>query len=190
MPSAPPQPAYRDRLLAANRAVITRIRNTVSGVGHDALTRRPNDGGWSMAEVLEHLIVSADSYLERLRTVVRENSGRVASPDARWKPTLSGGLLVWSMRSPRKFPAPKMYKPGPSPRPRVLEEFLQRQEEVGRLLTEAGSMDWRRVRMRSPVLPIIHMNLGDALTVLVVHAERHAGQIERVKARTSGAIAS
>jgi hypothetical protein len=25
------------------------------------------------------------------------------------------------------------------------------------------------------------MNLGDALTVLVVHAERHAAQIERVR---------
>jgi hypothetical protein len=43
-------------------------------------------------------------------------------------------------------------------------------------------MDWRRVRMRSPVAPLLRMNLGDALTVLVVHAERHAGQIERVKA--------
>lgn len=185
MASALPQAEYRDRLLAANRAVIDRIRKTVSGVPHDALTRRPDDGGWSMGEVLEHLIISADSYLERLRGIVRENKDRAASPNASWKPTLGGGLLVWSMRSPRKTPAPKMYKPGPSPRPRVLEEFLQRQEEAGRLIAEAGSMDWRRVRMRSPVLPIIHMNVGDALTVLVVHAERHAGQIERVKARTS-----
>ena len=83
-----------------------------------------------------------------------------------------------------------MYKPGPTARPRVLEEFLQRQEEVGRLIAEAGTMDWRRVRMRSQVLPIVRMNLGDALTVLVVHAERHAGQIERVKARTSGGVTS
>lgn len=190
MPSALPQAEYRDRLLADNRAVIARIRNTVSGVGPEALARRPDDGGWSMAEVLEHLIISADSYLERLRSIVRENSGRAASPNANWKPTLGGGLLVWSMRSPRKTPAPRMYKPGPSPRPRVLEEFLQRQEEAGRLIAEAGSMDWRRVRMRSPVLPIIHMNVGDALTVLVVHAQRHAGQIERVKARTSGGAPS
>jgi uncharacterized damage-inducible protein DinB len=190
MASALPQAAYRDSLLAANRAVIDRIRKTVSGVGHDGLTRRPNDGGWSIAEVLEHLIVSADSYLERLRSLIPENGGRVAGPEARWKPTLGGGLLVWSMRSPRKSPAPKMYKPSPTPRPHALEEFLRRQEEVGRLLAEAGSMDWRRVRMRSPVLPIVHMNLGDALTVLVVHAERHAGQIERVKVSTSQGVTS
>ena len=190
MASPVAQGVHRDSLLAANRAVIDRIRKTVSGVGHDALTRRPNDGGWSIAEVLEHLIVSADSYLERVRSLVRENGGKAAGPDAGWKPTLGGGLLVWSMRSPRKSPAPKMYKPSPTPRPHALEEFLRRQEEVGRLITEAGTMDWRRVRMRSPVLPIIHMNLGDALTVLVVHAERHAGQIERVKASTSQGVTS
>jgi len=68
----------------------------------------------------------------------------------------------------------------------VLEEFLARQEDVGRLIAEAGTMDWRRVRMSSPVVPLLRMNLGDALTILVVHAERHAGQIERVKTKTSG----
>jgi uncharacterized damage-inducible protein DinB len=184
------QSEYRERLLTANSAVIDRIRSTLSDLPTSALSKPPQDGGWSIAEVLEHLIVSADSYLERLRKLVRDNGRRTTKPDARWKPTLGGGLLVWSMRSPRKSPAPKMYKPSPTARPHALEEFLRRQEEVGRLIAEAGSMDWRRVRMRSPVLPIIHMNLGDALTVLVVHAERHAGQIERVKASTSQGVTS
>jgi hypothetical protein len=31
----------------------------------------------------------------------------------------------------------------------------------------------------------MRMNVGDALTVLVVHAERHAAQIDRVKAALS-----
>jgi hypothetical protein len=180
------QSAHRESLLQANRAVVSRIGDTVSGVPPDAVTRQPPDGGWSIAEVLEHLIVSADSYLGRLRPLVEGKAGGTADTNATWKPTLMGGLLASSLRNPRKLRAPRLYKPGPSPRPRVLDEFLQRQEDVGRLISEAGTMDWRRVRMRSPVLPIINMNLGDALTVLVVHAERHAAQIERVKARTSG----
>lgn len=142
--------------------------------------KRPPTGGWSVAEVLEHLIVSADSYLHDIRPLVEQARPSVASGDPMWKPTLAGGLLVWSLKSPRKLPAPRSYKPGPSPRPRVLEEFLQRQEHVGRLITESAGLDWRRVKMRSPVAPILRMNLGDALTILVTHAERHAGQIERV----------
>jgi uncharacterized damage-inducible protein DinB len=179
------QAAHRDHLLVANRAVIDRIRDRVSGISPDTLTRRPPNGGWSVAEVLEHLIVSADSYLSRISTLLQATEEVVAGANAMWKPSLMGGLLAQSLRNPRKLPAPKLYKPGPSPRPRVLDEFLQRQEDVGRLIAEAGAMDWRRVRMRSPVLPIINMNLGDALTVLVVHAERHAAQIERVIEQTA-----
>jgi DinB superfamily len=176
------QDAYRQRLLDANRAVIERIRDVVSGVPEAERSRRPPNGGWSIGEVLEHLIVSADSYLERLRTIIPHRGQ--TSPDASrmWKPSLMGGLLVRSFRSPRKMRAPKIYKPGPTPRARVLDEFLQRQEEAGRLIAQSADMDWHRVRFVSPVTSLVRMNLGDALTVLVAHAERHAVQIERVRA--------
>jgi hypothetical protein len=176
------QDAYRQSLLDANRAVIERIRDVVSGVPEAELGRRPPNGGWSIGEVLEHLIVSADSYLERLRTIIAQRGQ--TSPDASrmWKPSLMGGLLVQSFRSPRKMRAPKIYNPGPAPRARVLDEFLQRQEEAGRLIAQSADMDWHGVRFVSPVMSLIRMNLGDALTVLVAHAERHAEQIERVRA--------
>ena len=174
------QQAHRTSLLTANAAVMRRIRDTLAGVGPDAMGRRPASGGWSVAEVLEHLIVSADSYLEPMRALIDGKTGGAVNPAATWKPSLMGGMLTASLRGTRKLPAPKSYKPGPAPRPRVLEEFLGRQAEAGRLIAEAGGMDWGRVRMRSPVAPILKMNLGDALTILVVHAERHAGQIERV----------
>lgn len=174
------QQAHRASLLTANAAVMRRIRDTLAGVGPEAMVRRPASGGWSVAEVLEHLIVSADSYLEPMRALIEGNAGGAVNPASTWKPSLMGGMLAASLRGTRKLPAPKRYTPGPSPRPRVLEEFFRRQEEAGRLITEAGGLDWRRVRMRSPVAPILRMNLGDAFTILVVHAERHAGQIERV----------
>ena len=174
------QLAHSETLLRGNEAVIRRIRETLSGVGPDVMVRRPASGGWSVAEVLEHLIISADSYLDAVRRLTRENAGSRADPTTVWKPSLMGGLLTGSLRNPRRLPAPGLYKPGPQPRAGVLDEFLRRQEEAGRLIVDAGVLDWRRTRMRSPVLPIIRMNLGDALTVLVVHAERHAGQIERV----------
>lgn len=180
MAAAVTQSSHASTLTQANRAVISRIRDAVSPLPADMLLRQPPTGGWSIAEVLEHLIVSADSYLGVMRSLVKQHGSATASGDTRWKPTLAGGLLVASFRSSRKLPAPKSYTPGPSPRPRVLEEFLQRQEDVGRLVTESAGIDWRRARMRSPVARILRMNLGDALTILVTHAERHAGQIERV----------
>ena len=180
------QTAYRTSLLDANRAVISRIRAAVSSIAPEVLLRTPPAGGWSIGEVLEHLIISADSYLDALRRTTRENAGSRADVTATWKPSIMGGMLTESLRNPRRLPAPGIYKPGPTPRAGVLDEFLRRQEEVSRLIVDAGNLDWRRVRMRSPVLPIIRMNLGDALTVPVVHAERHAAQIERVLQAVGG----
>ncbi|HEU5183393.1 MAG TPA: DinB family protein [Gemmatimonadaceae bacterium] len=174
-----PQHLQRAALLQANRAVIQRVRDAVSTLSPSDLMRQPPGGGWSVSQVLEHLIVSADSYLETLRPIVAAKNGHAVTPETMWKPSLMGGLLVNAFRSPRKRRAPKIYRPGPSPRSGALEEFVARHEELGRLIAAAGDKEWRRVRLRSPVTALIRMNLGDAFAVLVTHAERHAGQIER-----------
>jgi uncharacterized damage-inducible protein DinB len=179
------QSDHRARLLDANRAVIARIRDAVSAVPPADTHRKPPTGGWSIAEVLEHLVVSADSYLDTLRSVLARTDLRAADASTTWKPSVMGGLLTASLRSERKLPAPRLYKPGPEPREGVLAEFLERQEVVGRLLGEAGGVDWRRATFTSPVSRLMRMNLGDALSVLVVHAERHAAQIDRVRAALS-----
>lgn len=176
------QSVHRDRLLAANRDAVRRIRDAVGNAAAEALMRRPPDGAWTIAEVLEHLIISADSYLDRLRPIVETGNSPTPRPDALWKPSFMGSLLVGSFRSPRKMHAPRIYRPGPTPRACVLEEFIKRQEEVERLITEGAGLDWRHIHFKSPAIGLIRMNLGDAFAVPVVHAERHAGQIERLKA--------
>ena len=49
---------------------------------------------------------------------------------------------------------------------------------------DASGQDWRRLRMASPAVPVPLkvFNLGDVFTILVVHAERHTRQMERVVA--------
>jgi hypothetical protein len=44
-------------------------------------------------------------------------------------------------------------------------------------------LDWKQNRVASPVTSLIGYNLGDAFSILVVHAERHLRQIGRVEAR-------
>ena len=163
---------------------MSRIRETASGISAEALTRRPPDGGWSIGEVLEHLMCRPIRTLIALRPLVKGVGAHqlMRTPCGNRR---GGGLLASSLRSPQATGTTQL-KAGADSRSVVLEEFLQRQGDVGQLLADAGTMDWRRVRVRSPVLPILSMNLGDAFTVLVVHAQRHAAQIERVKANTFG----
>lgn len=168
------------RLDAVNTTVRT-LRDTLSP---QQLTWRPPEGAWSVADVLEHLVRSHDDYLPALRTCVARAGGEAPATPRPWKKTLFGGWLAAAMRSERKMPAPKRWAVRESPRQDVAEVFLDRQRELRAIIGDAEPLDWRSIRMASPVSRLIRMNLGDAFEVLAAHAERHARQMERLLERS------
>ncbi len=172
------------QLLNSIDAINERATALATGLDDRQLSWRPPDGGWSIGQVFEHLVVTNDSYLDRIRPLVRRGDApRTLPADAQWRPTFMGRMLVNSFRSRHKLPAPRMYRPPLQPRTNVVDEFLRRQHELAELLHEGAGLDWRRIRTRSPVTPLIRLNLGDCFTIVVVHAQRHLGQIERLRER-------
>ena len=147
-----------------------------------AMAWSPPGGGWSAGQVVEHLLVTDGSYLPKLRTLVADPAAPRAAADAVWKPSLVGGLLVRSLESPRKLPAPKPWRITAPARTGVVDLYLAQLEETAALLARATPLDWRRIRTSSPLSRLVRMNLGDVFTVLVTHVGRHLGQIERVQA--------
>jgi len=140
----------------------------------------PPGGGWSVGQVFEHLCVANDDYLKVLRPLI---VGLPASPDGdgsalTWRPSFAGGFLARSMQSARKLPAPKSWRPLAEPRDGVIGEFLARQREIVQLIERSMAHEWRRMKLTSPLSPLIRMNAGDAFTILVRHAERHFRQID------------
>jgi hypothetical protein len=51
------------------------------------------------------------------------------------------------------------------------------------LIERARPLEWRRLRIASPLSRLIRLNLGDCFMVGVAHARRHLGQIERIRAQ-------
>ena len=174
------QTEHARHLIASMHALDARASELQHAGDTSALDWQPPEGGWSAGQVFEHLCVANDSYLVLLRRVLGTVSatsrgdvtGRV------WRPSFAGRLLARSMESPRKLRAPKMYRPASAPRPNVIAEFLTRQREIEQLIESSIAHDWRRLRLASPVSRLIRMNVGDAFTVLVRHAERHFRQID------------
>jgi len=156
----------------------------------EQLLRRPANGGWSVGQVLEHLCVSAEIYEPRLQAVLRTARVDAAAPLREWRPMAFGRMLVGSLAAPRKLPTPKSMTPSLTPRGGVLEAFLAMHMALVTRIDHAATFDWRALRLSSPavpriVQPLARLNLGDAFSVFVVHAERHARQIERVVATLS-----
>ena len=92
-----------------------------------------------------------------------------------------GGFLANALRAPRKLPAPRAYVPALVPRPDVFEEFRARQRDTALLLERARALEWSRLHLAAPISRLIRLNLGDCFTIVVAHARRHLGQIERIR---------
>jgi hypothetical protein len=146
-----------------------------------ALLLPPAPGAWSAAQALEHLVLASGSYLAVMRQRV-EATPASGGGDPLWRPTLGGRLLARSMTSARRFPAPRGWAPAAEPRPHVREAWTVELQELDALLERAAGLPWNRVRFGSPVTALIRLNLGDGFLILVAHAERHFGQIDRAVA--------
>ena len=164
------------------RASNDALRAEVAPLAYLQLGWQPPEGGWSVAQVIEHLIITDTSYIEPLEALLAR---RQASPNyQRWRPSLIGGFLVRSQMpdSKQKVRTPSRWRPGPQPRARGLEEYIALRERLAGLVARADGHDLRRTKLSSPASKLIRLNLGDAIMTLVVHTQRHLKQIQRIKA--------
>ena len=184
MPAGIKQSEYADLLRADLGATDARLLAAAGTLGERALGWPPSGGGWTVGQILEHLIIAADSYLTPMRRLIEEAlTETAAGTDPIWRPSLLGGFLAGSLRAPRKLLAPRSYVPALTARPGVFEEFRTRQRQAAMLLERARPLEWTRIRMASPISRLIRLNLGDGFTIVVTHARRHLGQIERIRAQ-------
>ena len=160
-----------------------RLRALVAPLTPEQLRWNPAPGAWGVGQVLEHLTVSATAYLPRLRALL-DGAPTRREPGAAWKPSFVGKLLLRSLApsSTRRMPAPRAWKVAAEPPADAPARYLAAHGELRGLLRQAGQSraDVARLRIASPVSSLLRLNVGDALATLVVHAERHLGQIERV----------
>lgn len=188
-PSLPDAGFFRQRLshpvpqealhVALTEAIETLRQQAISyrdTVSADRREVRPADGGWSMNQVLRHLVVTHQRYEDRMRRVLNRTP-RPGHGDTPWQPTWMGGLMIHAMQGSRRLPAPRVFRVDQSAVPAVLERYLTALESTERMMREAESVHWARTRVTSPASVFVRLNLGDCFAVLTVHDERHFRRI-------------
>ncbi|MDX2182799.1 MAG: DinB family protein [Gemmatimonadaceae bacterium] len=164
-------------LVRAFADVDHRLQTAWDGASAAQRDTRRRDGGWSLREVLEHIALTNEGYLVPMTQLADAlvRSPRVAAP---WRATFVGKWLVRSLEMTIKMPAPRTIRPGPSPRPQVLEAVIETHHAVCTLVKRTAETDWGSVRMVSPFSRLVRPNFGDAVLAVLRHSERHASQIE------------
>jgi hypothetical protein len=171
------------------RAELIATRDRVAAMLHSLdlakLNEHPEPKGWSIGQVLEHLVVADELYEAPLAALLQHVRPDAGAQAREWKPSFIGGLIASSLLNPKPLKGPKAFRPGPTPRNGVVEVFLSRELNFVKAMDAAASFDWRALRIRSPALPswAPKMNLGDGFRIHVVHVTRHSHQVARLVAR-------
>ena len=161
----------------------------VAGLSDNQMRWTSSPDRWSIAQCLDHLAVTSRQFNSYFTTAI--NQGRQKWPVTSalpYKPSWAGGWLIRQVvpETTRKIPAPKVFRPSQSALIEgALENFLNQQSMFLGFVREAQGIDYNKVRLRSPVTPLMRYSLADAFVVTVVHGWRHLAQAQRVRA-TSG----
>ncbi|PIY07494.1 MAG: hypothetical protein COZ18_17180 [Flexibacter sp. CG_4_10_14_3_um_filter_32_15] len=176
-------------------------------LSNDELNSRPNTESWTILECIEHLNRYSDFYLQeiekRIDKKMDKNKGKLnPKQDYIFK---SGWLGNYSANS--MLPIQKgIVSIGESDTPkgnhflkignkmktfkdknpihsgvdrRVLDTFIDDQNEFIRLLEKSKNVDWNKTKA-SLTLPLLKFNLGDTFRFIINHEIRHFFQIEKI----------
>jgi hypothetical protein len=162
-------------------AVRQRIVETAAPRSDEELLRRPDDGGWSAAEVLDHIGTAEKLLVKALLKM--EKGERVRIPRRAWFYRLPMSPVFWPIR----IPAPKLVRPRPAVEisPRVVLQELE--------TSRRGLLDFADRQGEEGFARLIypHFLLGrfsglDWFRFITRHETKHAGQLERALAASSG----
>lgn len=176
------QQELHKQLRAEAHATRERIAAMVRPLDPSKIHEHPEPTGWSVGQVLEHLCIADERYEASLAALLLSARPDAGAPVREWKSSFIGGLIAGSLLKPKPLNAPKVFRPGPTPRNGVVEALLARELHFVTIMDDAASFDWRALRIRSPALPswAPTMNLGDGFRIHIVHLTRHSRQIERL----------
>ena len=162
-------------------AISVRAKALVDVAGPQLSTQRASNGSWSVAECLEHLNISADSYFAVWPQAIAQ-AGEWKEAGEPYKIGCRGRLLAWVLEPPARFKTKtqKWFEPsrslevGP-----VLEGFIDRQQKIIGVLRSCRGRAVDEVKIVSPVDSRIRYSVWSSFVITAAHERRHLWQAEQ-----------
>jgi hypothetical protein len=182
----PNVPADIHNLFAELDAVERDAGTLVAGLSGDEGVRRPPNGGWCVAECLDHLATSNRVYLVPMREAAARARALGHARRGPAQPGVIGSLFIWSLEPPPrrwyKLPAPRKSRPRVAPPlTDAFSAFIATQANVRAFLQENADLDLAGTRFVNPFLRGVRFSLATGLHVITSHERRHLWQAWRVR---------
>lgn len=169
--------------LAQDVAVVNERVTALQNLSQEQLAWKPDVTAWSVLECVEHLALTSRAYHPVLSDAISRAATAVQL--AAFRPGLLARMFIKAVSPDPKLKVKtlKLTTPASSGLTKaVITDFLFLQAELLQILARAARVDINRVRIQSPLNRFLYLTVGEALTVLVRHSERHLQQMDRVRA--------
>ena len=177
--------SYLQPLLKQGRKAPQTAHSLFGHLTEEQLNWKPNPKKWSIAECLDHIIVTNKKYFEELEKIA---SSKKKDRATFWEklPIMQktwGNFIKKAVHpdTPRKVKAFKPFQPSKSNYTcNVLREFEETVNKTMELLEKTTITDHDKMYSTSPAAKFITFKLKDASHILVWHTDRHINQAQIV----------
>lgn len=159
------------------------VKVLTDSLSEEQFNWKPAPKKWSVAECLDHLIVSGNKMIPYISKGVEKGHKKKILGDA---PYYTGFIGKWFLggagRGGKPIPAPSLYLPSASnfKKKLVIDEFILLQDSYLSLLEQSEGLNLSRVYVRSAITPFLRFNLATWFQLMPGHQLRHFDQIKRV----------
>lgn len=154
---------------------------SLQNLPENVLLRAASNGGWSIAQCLEHLNTYGDYYLPQIKSGLEK--APKSSPDIHFESSWLGAYSIKMMEpttGKKKFKAFKGHIPAEQlDGHAVVARFIQQQEELLSYVKQAKSVNLNNIRIPISITRLIRLKLGDVFQFIIAHDERHLQQAFR-----------
>ena len=172
-------------MLKKGREAKDKARLGLPGISPEQLNWKPSPEKWSIAQCLDHLIVSDSSYFPELEKITagtyRMKFWEKYSPFT----GIMGQIMKDRLQEqPKiKMKAPEKIQPSSSEIDTgIIERYHKNLDRFLEFISNCRTIDLDKTIITSPNASVVTYSLRDAMQFLIQHEHRHINQAIRVKA--------
>jgi len=149
----------------------------------DALNWKPQAGTWSIAQNIDHLITTNESYFDVIADL---QSGEYHPPfiaGVGFLASFMGNMVLKAVHPDRrkKMKTFSLWEPATSKLPAdILDTFVTHQEQLKKAIRDSEILLQRGAKISSPVNKNIVYTLEKAFDIMISHEERHLEQAKEL----------
>ena len=158
----------------------------VAGLSEERGMRRPDSGGWSVSECLDHLATGNRVYLDEMQEPANRARARGDYRRSPAKPGWIGRFFISSLEPPPKWwsklKAPRKIRPRVTPPlAETFDAFESSHANVFAFLHANADLDLAAIRFPNPFVRGVRFSLATGLHVIMAHERRHLLQAWQVR---------